>query len=62
MQLSPFFFFDSECATQTTRLRATLEASGTPNGLHNMLIDTAARQQATLVRRNICNFCIPYWG
>lgn len=49
--------FDSECAAQAARLRAALEASGTPIGPHDTLIAaTALRHRATLVTRNIREF------
>ena len=51
MQVLPF---DSECAT---RIRAELEAAGTPIGPHDTLIAaTALRYQATLVTRNVREF------
>jgi tRNA(fMet)-specific endonuclease VapC len=54
MQILPF---DSECAAQAARLRATLEAAGTPIGPHDTLIAaTALRHQATLVTRNVREF------
>jgi tRNA(fMet)-specific endonuclease VapC len=54
MQLLPF---DSECAAQAARLRAGLEATGTPIGPHDTLIAaTALRHQATLVTRNVREF------
>lgn len=49
--------FDSECATCAARLRAHLEAKGTPIGPHDTLIAaTALRHQATLVTRNVREF------
>jgi tRNA(fMet)-specific endonuclease VapC len=49
--------FDSECAVQAARLRAELEAAGTPIGPHDTLIAaTALRYQATLVTRNVREF------
>jgi tRNA(fMet)-specific endonuclease VapC len=49
--------FDSRCADQAARLRATLEAAGTPIGPHDVLIAaTALRHQATLVTRNVREF------
>ncbi len=49
--------FDSECAIQAARLRANLEAAGTPIGPHDVLIAaTAMRHQATLVTRNVREF------
>jgi tRNA(fMet)-specific endonuclease VapC len=54
MQLLPF---DSECALQAARIRAELEAAGTPIGPHDILIAaTALRHQATLVTRNVREF------
>ena len=54
MQLLPF---DSECAALAARIRANLEAAGTPIGPHDTLIAaTALRYQATLVTRNIREF------
>jgi tRNA(fMet)-specific endonuclease VapC len=45
--------FDSDCAAHAARLRAELEAAGTPIGPHDTLIAaTALRYQATLVTRN----------
>ena len=50
MQLLPF---DSACAAVAARVRAELEAVGTPIGPHDTLIAaTALRHQATLVTRN----------
>ncbi len=49
--------FDSACATCAVRIRATLEAAGTPIGPHDTLIAaTAVRHQATLVTRNVSEF------
>ena len=49
--------FDSECAAQAVRIRAALEAVGTPIGPHDTLIAaTALRHQATLVTRNTREF------
>lgn len=49
--------FDSECATQAARIRADLEAAGTPIGPHDTLIAaTALRHQSTLVTRNVREF------
>lgn len=49
--------FDSECAAQAARIRAELEAKGTPIGPHDTLIAaTALRHQATLVTRNVREF------
>jgi tRNA(fMet)-specific endonuclease VapC len=54
MQVLPF---DSECAAQAARIRAELEAAGTPIGPHDILIAaTALRYQATLVTRNVREF------
>jgi tRNA(fMet)-specific endonuclease VapC len=54
MQLLPF---DSECAFHAARIRAELEAVGTPIGPHDTLIAaTALRYQATLVTRNVREF------
>jgi tRNA(fMet)-specific endonuclease VapC len=54
MQLLPF---DSECATHAARIRAALEAAGTPIGPHDTLIAAIAlRHQATLVTRNVREF------
>ena len=54
MQMLPF---DSECATHAARIRAALEAAGTPIGPHDTLIAaTALRHQATLVTRNVREF------
>ena len=49
--------FDSECAAHAARIRAELEAVGTPIGPHDTLIAaTALRHQATLVTRNVREF------
>lgn len=49
--------FDSECASQAARIRAELEAAGTPIGAHDLLIAaTALRHRATLVTRNVREF------
>jgi tRNA(fMet)-specific endonuclease VapC len=49
--------FDSECAGHAARIRADLEAAGTPIGPHDTLIAaTALRHQATLVTRNVREF------
>ena len=49
--------FDSECASHAARIRAELEAAGTPIGPHDTLIAaTALRYQATLVTRNVREF------
>lgn len=49
--------FDSECATHAARIRAELEAAGTPIGAHDTLIAaTALRHQGTLVTRNAREF------
>lgn len=54
MRLLPF---DSECAVQAARIRAELEAAGTPIGPHDTQIAaTALRHQATLVTRNTREF------
>ncbi|MCK9387484.1 MAG: type II toxin-antitoxin system VapC family toxin [Sulfuritalea sp.] len=54
MQVLPF---DCECAVHAARLRADLEAAGTPIGPHDTLIAaTALRYQATLVTRNVREF------
>ena len=54
MQMLPF---DSECAAQAARIRAALEAAGTPIGPHDTLIAaTALRHQATLVTRHVREF------
>ena len=46
--------FDSECAAQAARIRAELEARGTPIGPHDILIAaTALRHQSTLATRNV---------
>jgi tRNA(fMet)-specific endonuclease VapC len=49
--------FDSACAAQAARIRAELEARGTPIGPHDILIAaTALRHQSTLVTRNVREF------
>ena len=49
--------FDAECAAHAARIRAELEAVGTPIGPHDTLIAaTALRHQATLVTRNVREF------
>ena len=49
--------FDSECAGNAARIRAALEAVGTPIGPHGTLIAaTALRYQATLVTRHVREF------
>jgi tRNA(fMet)-specific endonuclease VapC len=54
MQLLPF---DSECAFHAARIRAELEAAGTPIGPHDTLIAaTALRHQATLITRKVREF------
>ena len=54
LQLLPF---DSECAALAARVRAELEAAGTPIGPHDTLIAaTALRHQGTLVTRNVREF------
>ena len=58
-QLQPMqrLAFDSECAAQAARIRAELEARGTPIGPHDILIAaTALRHQSTLVTRNVREF------
>lgn len=54
MQILPF---DSDCAKHAARIRAELEAAGTPIGPHDtMIAATALRYQATLVTRNVREF------
>ena len=54
MQALPF---DSECAALAARIRAELEANGTPIGPHDtMIAATALRYQATLVTRKVREF------
>ncbi len=49
--------FDEECAAHAARIRAELEAAGTPIGPHDTLIAaTALRHQATLITRNVREF------
>ena len=49
--------FDSDCAAHAARIRAELEAAGTPIGPHDtMIAATALRYQATLVTRNVREF------
>ena len=49
--------FDSACAAHAARIRADLEAAGTPIGPHDTLIAaTVLRHQATLVTRNVRAF------
>jgi tRNA(fMet)-specific endonuclease VapC len=49
--------FDSGCAAHAARIRASLEAAGTPIGAHDTLIAaTALHHQATLVTRNVREF------
>ncbi len=49
--------FDSECAAHAARVRAGLEAAGTPIGPHDLLIAaTTLRHQAVLVTRNVREF------
>jgi tRNA(fMet)-specific endonuclease VapC len=49
--------FDSGCAAHAARIRAELEAAGTPIGPHDLLIAaTALQHQATLVTRNVREF------
>lgn len=55
LQLLPF---DSDCAAHAAKIRAALEALGTPIGPHDTLIAaTALRHQATMVTRNVREFC-----
>lgn len=55
LQLLPF---DSDCAQHAARIRAELERAGTPIGPHDLLIAaTALRHHATLVTRNVREFC-----
>lgn len=50
----PLLPFDNECASHAARIRAALEAVGTPIGSHDTLIAAMAiRYQATLVTRNV---------
>jgi tRNA(fMet)-specific endonuclease VapC len=54
MQTLPF---DGTCAAHAARIRAELEAAGTPIGAHDTLIAaTALRHQAPLVTRNVREF------
>lgn len=54
LQLLPF---NSECAVHAARIRAEMEAVGTPIGPHDTLIAaTALSYQATLVTRNVREF------
>lgn len=49
--------FDAECAEHAARIRAGLEASGTPIGPHDVQIAaTALRHGARLVTRNVREF------
>ena len=49
--------FDAECAAHAARIRAELQATGTPIGPHDLLIAaTALRYQATLITRNVREF------
>ena len=49
--------FDQGCAVHAARIRAELEALGTPIGPHDPLIAaTALRHRATLVTRNVREF------
>lgn len=49
--------FDSACAVLAARIRAELEALGTPIGPHDTLIAaTALRHHAALVTRNVREF------
>jgi tRNA(fMet)-specific endonuclease VapC len=54
MQVLPF---DSGCAAHAARIRAELDAAGTPIGPHDtMIAATALCYQATLVTRNVREF------
>lgn len=54
MQTLPF---DRDCADQAARIRAALEAAGTPIGPHDILIAaTTLSHRATLVTRNVREF------
>jgi tRNA(fMet)-specific endonuclease VapC len=49
--------FDSGCAAHVARIRAELEAAGTPIGPHDLLIAaTALHHQGTLITRNVREF------
>lgn len=49
--------FDAACAEHAARIRAELEAAGTPIGPHDTLIAaTALRYQVALVTRNVREF------
>ncbi len=49
--------FDTECANIAARIRAELDAAGTPIGPHDTLIAaTAIRYRGTLVTRNVREF------
>lgn len=49
--------FDSQCAAHAARVRAELEAAGTPIGAHDTLIAaTALRYQGILVTCNVREF------
>jgi tRNA(fMet)-specific endonuclease VapC len=49
--------FDAGCAAHAARLRADLEALGTPIGPHDTLIAaTALHHQSTLITRNVREF------
>ena len=48
--------FDSECAAHAARVRAVLEAAGTPGPYHTLIATTALRHQSTLVTRNVREF------
>jgi tRNA(fMet)-specific endonuclease VapC len=49
--------FDSDCAAHAARIRADLDAAGTPIGSHDTLIAaTVMRHQGTLITRNVREF------
>ena len=48
--------FDGECAAYAARVRAVLEAAGTPGPYHTLIAATALRHQSTLVTRNVREF------
>jgi tRNA(fMet)-specific endonuclease VapC len=49
--------FDSGCAAHAARIRADLDAAGTPIGPHDTLIAaTVMRCQGTLITRNVREF------
>lgn len=57
LQLVQVLPFDSDCALHAAKIRAELEAVGTPIGPHDTLIAaTALRHQAMLVTRNVREF------